>query len=231
MGASGVAVVIGDEEFVVSADTPFVFGRHDADGVVGLDPADMGISAEAGSIEHAWGVWWVVNRSRKRKLLVEERVGTTPLPLECQQRHAITREQVTVIVPGAIYTHRLEVVVPTDAIKGLRVTGPTTTGTLTAEDVRLLDRDREALTAIASGYLRAFPYRDPRPLTYQQAADLLGAPWTRVTVRKQIERLRERLARTGLYFDGARALDDLAEYAIGAGIIGPADLDALTSDS
>jgi hypothetical protein len=54
-------VLIGGEEFRVTSDQSFVFGRADGDGVVGLDITDMGISAKAGAIEWMWGLLWLVN--------------------------------------------------------------------------------------------------------------------------------------------------------------------------
>jgi hypothetical protein len=68
----GALVVIAKEEFAVGTEGPFVFGRADAEDVVGLNPNDMGISAEAGSVECDGALWWVVNRSRKRPLLLDD---------------------------------------------------------------------------------------------------------------------------------------------------------------
>jgi hypothetical protein len=48
-----------------------------------------------------------------------------------------------------------------------------------------------------------------------------------VTVRKQIERLKERLARGGLYLNGPRANDELADHLIGNGLLTAADLSLL----
>jgi hypothetical protein len=72
---SSASILIDGEEFEVSPAQPFVFGRVDGDGVVGLDANDMGISAVAGSLESAWGVWWVVNQSTKRALILEHPTG------------------------------------------------------------------------------------------------------------------------------------------------------------
>jgi len=220
------AVIIGDEEFAVSAERPLVFGRADADDVVGLDPNDMGISAVAGSVEKAWGLWWVVNRSAKRRLLLDIGEGGLPQQLGCGQRHAISVAHLSILVPGVIYTHRLDVVVPiTDLV---RDAGRLSSGTITGE-VGLSERDRDAVVALLSGYLEAFPRRQARPRTYQQAAELLGPPWTRTTVRKQIERLKQRLAGLGVYFEGPQANFDLADHLIGNGLLCPADLDRLSA--
>lgn len=227
----GIRVLVGGEQFTATEDRPFVFGRDDDVGVVGLDPNDMGISAEAGSIDSAWGLWWIVNRSRKRRLLIETSPGAPPHPLACGDRFAITTPQLTVLVPGAIYTHRLEVCLPPSAVEGLRVSSRASTGTMTADQVVLSGRDRTALAALFSGYLRPFPRRDPRPLSYQEAAELLGSPWSKVKVRKQVERLRERLARAGQFFEGGRANDELAEHLIGEGILTVEDLARLPAES
>jgi hypothetical protein len=114
------SVTIAGESFVASPDRPLVFGRADSDGVVGLHADDMGISAIAGSLELAWGVWWVINQSTKRPLLLEHPGGTTQLRLAPGHRHALTTDRVDVLVPGAIYTHVLEVVLPDAYVDGLR---------------------------------------------------------------------------------------------------------------
>src|SRR5690242_4974566 len=90
------SVLVDGAEFPLS-DHPFVFGRASLDGVVGLDPNDMGISAVAGSVEHAAGLWWVVNRSRKRRLLLELSPGTPPVQLGCGQRFAVSVPRVAVL--------------------------------------------------------------------------------------------------------------------------------------
>ncbi len=206
-------VLIGGEEFRVTSDQPFVFGRADGDSVVGLDANDMGISAIAGSVEWTWGLWWLVNHSRKRRLLLDDGTGGQPQRLECGQRFAINVGCLTVLIPGAIYTHRIEVVVPESDLA--RVDGSRmTSGTLVAGDLRLTERDKDVLVAMFSGYLEAFPRRTLRPRTYQEAATLLGAPWTALTVRKQIERLKERASRVEAYFEGPHANYDLADYVV-----------------
>jgi len=204
-----------------------VFGRSDAVGIVGLDPADMGISAKAGAVEREWGVWWVVNHSGKRRLVVEEPNAPADIPVECGDRYALTSRRVVVLVPGAVLTHRIEVLLPEAAVASLHVDDPVTTGTLTFDRARLSEKDLTVLTAILEGYLLPFPRRDGRPRTYQEAADILGPPWTRVTVRKQVERIKERFRREGLYFEGLRANDDLASHLLANGILGPPDLTRL----
>ena len=221
---TNVSVLIAGQSYEASPECPVLFGRADDLGVVGLDPRDMGISARAGSIEYSFGVWWVINRSQTRRLFVESSPASSPNRLECGGRHALTTRQPVVLVPGAIYTHRIDVCVPEGFIAALRVDTPVTTGTMTFGELRLSERDREALVAVCCGYLRSFPRHDPHPLSYQDAADLLGAPWTKVTVRKQVERIKERLARKGLFLDGPHANHDLAQHLIDNGLLGIDDL-------
>ena len=219
-------VFIAGDEFEVTTDKPFVFGRCDGDGVVGLDSSDMGISATAGSVEWAWGLWWLVNHSRKRRLLLDDGSGGQPQRLECGQRFAINVRHLTVLVAGAIYTHRVEVAIPEcdlAVVEGTRITS----GTVTTDDLQLSERDKDVLIGMFSGYLEAFPRRSGRPHTYQQTADMLGPPWTNVTVRKQVERLKERCARVGLYFEGQHANYDLADHLISNGLLVRGDLERL----
>ena len=222
-----VTVLVAGSELLATPTQPLVFGRRDAPGVVGLDPTDMGISAEAGSVEFVWGVWWVVNRSRKRRLLIETAVSSAPLRLDCGDRFAITSRHLVVLVPGAVYTHRLEIDLPDDAVTGLHVADTATSGTLLFDQVRLSEKDRAVLTAMFAGYLRSFPRHDDRPQSYQETAEALGPPWTKITVRKQIERLKERFALHGVFFEGPRANDALADHLIDNRLLTPADLTAV----
>jgi hypothetical protein len=226
---SSASVLIDGEEFQVSSAQPFVFGRVDGDGVVGLDANDMGISAVAGSLESAWGVWWVVNQSTKRALILEHPTGPGQVRLGPGHRHALTSERARVLVPGAIYTHVLEVVLPADYAEELRGgEARLTTGTLTAAVVALSERERDALAALFAGYLRAFPHRREHPHTYEEAAGLLGGdPWNAAKVRKAAERVKDRFATGGLYFEGPQANYELAAHLISSGILSGEDLDRL----
>lgn len=223
-------VLIGGERFVASPERALVFGRNDGDGVIGLHAEDMGISAVAGSLELAWGVWWVINQSTKRPLLLEHPGGTTQLRLAPGHRHALTTDRVDVLVPGAIYTHVLEVSLPETYVAGLRGGfGRLTTGTLTGGSVNLSDRERDALTALCAGYLESFPHRREHPNTYEEAARLLGGePWTADKVRKAVERVKDRFAsKQHVYFQGAQANYDLAANLVASGVLSGEDLTRL----
>lgn len=103
---------IAGEAFWATPSEPLVFGRAGGDGVLGLDRQDMGISSVAGSVEMAWGVWWVVNQSTKRPLLLEQPGGGIQVRIAPGHRYALTTGRIDVLVPGAIYTHVLTVVPP-----------------------------------------------------------------------------------------------------------------------
>jgi len=220
------AVLVAGEAFALSRDRPFVFGRADAEGVIGLHADDMGISAEAGAVEWGWNFWWVINRSLKRQLLMDTGGGGAPLRLASGQRFAIAAPRLSVLVPGEIFTYRLEVVVP-DSELARYESKRSSSGTLVTGQITLSARDVDALVALFSPYLDDYPRRQARPLTYRAAAELLGEPWTDVTLRKRVERVKGRLARIGVYFDGSQAKYDLADYLIDCGLLSPADLRGL----
>ncbi|MGQ0743054.1 MAG: hypothetical protein ACT4OS_01680 [Acidimicrobiales bacterium] len=224
--SESASLVIGDEQFRASADRPFVFGRADAENVVGLDPRDMGISAVAGSVECSWGVWWVVNQSTKRPLLIEHPGGPAQVRLSPGRRHAVTSDQLTILVPGIILTHVIDLVPPESYRSGLRGGGARlTTGTLTTETPVISERERDALTAVAAGYLASFPHRRQHPNTYAEAAKLLGPDWSSDMVRKAVERVRNRFAaKHSVYFEGPQANYDLCAHLIGSGLLAGNDL-------
>jgi hypothetical protein len=126
------------------------------------------------------------------------------------------------LVPGAFYTHRVEIVVLESDLARIEG-GRVTSGTVTVGDLRLSERDKDAPVAMFFGYLEELPRRSTRPRTYQEAAQLLG-PWTNVVVRKQIERLKERTARSGFYFEGTHANYDLADHLVANSLLVPGDL-------
>lgn len=209
----------------VHHDRPLVFGRADiGDEVIGLDPTDMGISAVAGAVERVWDIWWVHNRSTKRILLLEENAGMPPRRLACGDRHAISSSQLNILVPGVTLTHRLVVSAPAAYLERLRQAPSVTSGTVSGDDVRLSERDLDVLVAMLAGFLEPFPRYKPHPATYAEAAARLGQPWDSNRVRKQVERIRGRLAGVGVYIDGDRANYDLADFLINNKLITVGDL-------
>jgi hypothetical protein len=227
-GESCVTLRVDGEPFSVDRSGCFVFGRALADGVFGLNPEDMGISARAGCIEWRWNVWWVVNLSTKRPLLVELRPGSNPMIVGCGERHAVTTGRVTVLVPGAVFTHAIELVLAAGDRHVLRQSGSrSSTGTTSPLDPGLTETDRAVLAAICQGYLESFPRHEESPRSYADAAAVLGGEWTALRVRKHVERIKQRFARLGVYVGGPRANHELARYLTTNGILAADDLGRL----
>jgi hypothetical protein len=214
-------VTIAGVEHHATETSPVVFGRAGVTGVVGLDASDKGISGMAGSVE--WKtLWFVVNRSRKRKLYIDDGAGGGPQPLHCGQLRVVNASPLTIRVRGDIRTHTIGVSVP-DADLPRYSGNAISTGTLLPE-IWLDDDDRKAVVALFRGYLLPAPRYQPWPRTYAEAAGWLEDDWTATALRKRIERLKLRLSRTGPPFEGRRANHDLAEYLIINNVIGPEDL-------
>ena len=233
-------VRVGDDRLTATAVRPLLFGRADiappaagpdgtdvAPGVIGLDPQDMGISARALAVEFDQGVWWLANLSAKRNLLLDPGYGSALITLRPGQRHAIAVTPLGVLVPGAIFTHRLDIEVPETALAVRRPGEFGVSDTIAGEELHLTKSDREALTAVYSPLLRSWPRRGAHPLSYQEAADLLGTRWTGTSVRKHVERVRQRLAESGTFFEGSHAKDDLGQYLLDNALLAAADLAAL----
>jgi hypothetical protein len=215
-----VTLRVDGEPFSMSRSSGFQFGRAPADDVIGLDPEDMGISARAGRLEWRWNVWWVVNLSTKRPLLVEPRRGSTPIVVACGERHAVTTERITILVPGAVFTHAIEMELPAADRDALRQSASrSTSGTVSPLEPDLSEIDLDVLTAICQGYLESFPRHDESPRSYAEAARVLGEGWTPLRVRKHVERIKARFAAVGVYVGGPRANHELAMYLTTNGML------------
>jgi hypothetical protein len=251
-GDTDVLVCVGDDRLTAAPGRPLLFGRADAapaapaatdvaagpdeaaamapaPAIIGLDPQDMGISARALAIEFDQDIWWLANLSAKRNLLLDPGYGTALITLRPGQRHAIAVSPLGILVPGAIFTHRLDVHVPETSLALRRPSELGASGTIAAEELHLTTSDRAALAAVYSPLLRSWPRRGAHPLSYQEAAVLLGPAWTGTAVRKHVERVRQRLADAGTFFDGAHAKDDLGPYLLDNAILTASDLAGPTS--
>jgi hypothetical protein len=222
--ASTITIGLGDQRFEVAEGQELTFGRSQRTTVC-LDPADLGISRVAGSLESDAGVWWLVNKSAVRPLEVVDDVGIRTV-LPPGRRVAVTAP-ITVIVEGATRRHALTVDLPDDALEGragpfpvVEVEGNPTRAT---SDVSITPADKQALVALFSGYLEPFPRYDPHPKSYADAAARLS--WPRTTLVKRVEYLRTRLTNAGVpNLLGENALQHLAEWALATGLITRADL-------
>lgn len=216
-----IDIRLGTEHWLLDPADAFSFGRE-ASCTACLDPADLGISRLAGSIEHESGTWWLLNRSGTRPLQMVDEFGIRTVLVP--GRRAAIAGSLTVIVEGQIRRHALTLEAgppqPPGAPLGILADSRPTA---TAGQTTLGDADRQAMVALFAGYLEPFPRYDPHPRSYADAAARLRCP--RTTLVKRIEHLRTRLTNAGVpNLLGDNALDALAEWALTTGVITRADL-------
>ena len=219
-----ITIGLRGQSYEVAEGQELTFGRSQRTTLC-LDPADLGISRIAGSVEADAGVWWLVNKSAVRPLEVVDDVGIRTV-LPPGRRMAVTAP-ITVIVEGATRRHALTVDLPrggleahADPVPALEVEGNPTRAT---SDVSITPADKLALVALFAGYLEPFPRYDPHPKSYADAAARLE--WPRTTLVKRVEYLRTRLTNAGVpNLLGDNALQHLAEWALATGLISRADL-------
>ncbi|HTW09849.1 MAG TPA: hypothetical protein VME46_20270 [Acidimicrobiales bacterium] len=221
-----ITIGLKDQRFQVAEGEELTFGRSQR-ATLCLDPADLGISRVAGSLEAEAGVWWLVNKSTVRPLEVVDDVGIRTV-LPPGRRMAVTAP-ITVIVEGAMRRHALTVDLPDGAVEGASrrplpaVEAEEGNPTRAASDVSITPADKLALVALFAGYLEPFPRYDPHPKSYADAAGRLD--WPRTTLVKRVEYLRTRLTNAGVpNLLGENALQHLAEWALATGLISRADL-------
>jgi hypothetical protein len=222
--ASTLTVGLGKQRYEVGEGQELTFGRSPRTTLC-LDPADLGISRVAGSLEADAGVWWLVNKSTVRPLEVVDDVGIRTV-LPPGRRLAVTAP-ITVIVEGAMRRHALTVDLPEEVLDsaGGPFSGPQAEGnpTRAASEVSITPADKLALVALFSGYLEPFPRYDPHPKSYADAAARLD--WPRTTLVKRVEYMRTRLTNAGVpNLLGENALQHLAEWALATALISRADL-------
>ena len=223
----GASIRLADREWHVDSDTPFRFGRSDAEDIVGLDERDLGISRCAGEVRTDDTGAWIVNLSTSQPIWLDLGAGHLTV-LAPGHRQVVPGSRAVIVVRGAILEHALEIELddvdhartqPVPIPPGYRTIGP-------SDVVSLTDAERDALVAVVADYLQPPPRRRTLPRGYEEAASLL--PGTSAsTVRKRIERITAKFAASGIYFMGADARHELADYVVEHGIVGPADLSRL----
>ena len=72
--SGAINISLGERRWELEPADAFTFGRESS-ATACLDPADLGISRLAGSIEHDSGTWWLLNRSTTRSLQVVDERG------------------------------------------------------------------------------------------------------------------------------------------------------------
>lgn len=208
-----------------------MFGRDPVCGIC-LDSADSGISRVSGSVGKTGAGWAVTNLSRKRALHVVDPTGfAVPLPVAAEgappSSRVIDQPFLTVLIAGDLWTHALRLVPPDRTAADMAGAMPTDPVSTLTQAPRLTERRREVIVALARGYLRPYPHYDPRPATYQEAADLLGL--TKSQVVKRVEQVRLDLVAVGVQgldreLDARRTL---CEWMLAMRLIDPSDLDWL----
>lgn len=223
-------VEAGTHNVELTAGDELTFGR-DRTCDVCLDPGDVGISRIAGRIAYDGRAWAVINLSRKRALhIVDDSGFTVPLPVVTEgepNRRIVDQQVLTVLVPGERLTHALGLRLARPPDPALAEASPSDPVSTSSQAPRLTGRQREVLVVLAQGYLRPYPDYDPRPLTYEQVADLLRLKVS--TVRKRIGHVREKLisARVPGAEDDLDARRQLCEWLLATRAITPDDLERL----
>jgi hypothetical protein len=206
------------------------FGR-DPSCHVRLDASDVGISRVAGRVALDGHTWTVENCSRKRVLHVVDETGfTVPLPVAAGDginRRVVDQQVLTVLVAGERMTHALVLRLAEPLEPAPAITPPVDPVSTRGQAPELTNPQREVLVVMAQGYLRPYPDYDPRPLTYQQVADILGL--TKRQVTRRLERVRDELV--AAHMAGLEGENDarrpLCEWLLAMRVLTPADLEWL----
>ena len=213
--------VDGREPASVKPEGTVVLGRADAVGGIGLDPDDRGISAHQAEIVAVATGLVIRNLSSSRAVAVEYRDRVRHSRVLPGDTHQFVSSAL-VLITGIVRTHGVGVETP----RGYEISHPAPSGDTSVGTITLSERDRQALAALYSGYLHRWPRHRPEPISYDEAGLLIGE--TGATVRKRIERIRERVNATGVaYIDGRSALRDLADHLVEIGQMHPSDLERL----
>ncbi|MEM1332029.1 MAG: hypothetical protein AAGG08_01105 [Actinomycetota bacterium] len=216
-------VHVSGTEFALQRDGDGVeFGRADdaPSGVIGLDPDDLGISRHAGTIHREHGRVLLTNRSATMNLTVE-RSATPPMVVRPGTEVLLTGP-CAIEVRGASFTHRITVEIPmSPGATSIPIDQPLTE----VPSIRLTENDRRALAAVFEGYLRSGPRRFEAPRSYAEAGALLSLPAS--TIRKRLERVRDKFAAVDVWFDGANAREQMIAHLVHNGLLDADDLDLL----
>ncbi|MGH9164666.1 MAG: hypothetical protein ACRDZW_04010 [Acidimicrobiales bacterium] len=220
---SGARVEAGDRRWELRSGEAFSFGRS-RQCTLNLEPPDQGVSRRAGTVEDHAGLWIVTNQGT-RSFDVVAPTGIRS-PLGPGDHQALGPGQHEILLTGL--ARRFSVVVVVEGAERATDDEPVLSGVPTEAGlgVRLSTDDQRALVALLAGYLEAFPRADHRPASYGRAAARLG--WSSSTLRKRIERIRQRLTDAGVPgLVGDEANERLAEHVLATRVITRAHLDLL----
>jgi hypothetical protein len=202
---------------VVQPGERLTFGRG-LDCTVCLSDVDVKVSRHAGVLECVGDIWFLANTSRTQMSVVDEfgmRSVVQP------SRRVAVEGPVWAVVDGE-RSYRVHIEVPVASPDRVK---PPSEGVPTAFGERSLasETDRLAMVVLFAQYLEDSPRPNPQPTTYQAAAARLQ--WSESSLRRRIERLRDRLAKAGVpNMHGPNAMPNLAEYALATRLITKDDL-------
>lgn len=175
-------------DVILAPGESWTFGRSDSRDVV-LNEADLGVSGRAGTIGAVGGIWVVTNDSTKRACYLERR--GRPRATVAPGAQDVLAGDTTIVIAGDAYTYRIHT--STAAVRhspGVRTATPPTF----VPALHL--KEQKAVAAMAWGYLQTGSRHDPNPMTYADAARLIGV--SDGSIRKPVERLRARLGAVGI---------------------------------
>lgn len=215
-------VDIRGTSFPLPPGKQLVAGRAADGAVIGLDPVDQGISRSAVRLAWHGGAVRAENPSSRNSLKVEYPDVVRHVTVAPGQAHVILHNAL-LLVRGLRFTHPLRISFNEEYLARSSIALRTTSKT-DAMPPELYDKDnRRALIAIAAGYIRRWPRHTPDPLSYRDAAALIGV--TEPTLRRRLETLRDRMNDAGVIdATGPQGIRVLVEFAIDTATITTADL-------
>ncbi|MDQ4069168.1 MAG: hypothetical protein M3203_06825 [Actinomycetota bacterium] len=113
------------------------------------------------------------------------------------ERRAVDRDGLTIIVYGRARHHRIAVSVPPPEEQEMPPPAPADPRPTVKEITTLTEAERDALTALFHEYLEGRDDRLPRPESYGDAGALLPRPVAASAIRRRFERVVDRLRLAG----------------------------------
>ena len=193
-----------DGDFHLEQGEEFTFGRSRACTFC-VDDTDRNLSRQAGSISYVGGTWVLVNTSDARPLVIYDTGRMISRELASLQRHELDAGRFVVSLNGTGHARfEFDVVVRShDEVSEPMRTNTPRDGAPTLGPPPLVPRQRMDVAALAWEWHQPPGRRAPRPLTYEQASQMLGC--TAKSLERRMSDLRASLARRGY-----PRLDDLA---------------------
>jgi hypothetical protein len=200
----------------------FTFGRS-ATCTFCLDDTDRNISRRAGVISFSDPRWMLTNTSSKRPLRLTDRRSGTARQLMPGGVHVICEERLTVTVVGTKNaSFAFDILGPSAGIGPAQAASSVGGAPSTLGPPALTPRQRQDLSALFWEYRGPDGPAAPRPLTYAEAAVLLGD--TAKALEHRVTHLRKRLLEAGY---PRMDLQELAVFLLATGSLMGPDFEAL----